>query len=170
MLYSGCMPKLASGRIHQASELNARYRQILDEAKAVGLARLRDSDGTAIVILPEREIEAFEERRTAYELIAGAMRNFLTVDLAVTSGRRPGRVELGDWPWLKVFDGEDLSEFLAELREAIAEALPELDATPVRDTVAAWRRTAEALSDPLSRQTLLGRSSPEDYVEVTRPE
>lgn len=29
--------------------------------------------------------------------------------------------------------------------------------------------TAEALADPLSRETLLGSSGPEDYVEVERP-
>lgn len=164
------MPKLATSRIHQASELNARYRQILDEAKSSGVARLRDSDGTAIVIVPESEIEEFENTRRTYELIARTVRGFLVVEAAVRAGRRPEGLELGDWPWLDEFDLNDLTSFVAELRQAIGGALVRLDAGPINDVLSGWRTTADALSDSLSRETLLGRSSPLDYVEAKRPE
>jgi len=164
------MSTAAAGRIHQASELNARYRVILDEAKADGMARLRDSDGTAIMIVPERRIQALENEREAFGFIARALRSFLPVEQAVRAGRRPEGLELGDWAWLRELDVDDLREFVDEIRAAIGDSLPELDARPVRDVIDAWRTTADTLRDPLSRETLLGRSSDEMYVEAGRPE
>lgn len=163
------MFKLTTSRIHQASELNARYRQILNEAKSAGVARLRDSDGTAVVILPEREISMMQERQESHEAIADAVRGYLALEPAVLEGRRPEPLELGEWTWLKAFDAEELRELFVELRAAIAESLNGADAAPVLRTLADWRITAEALGDALSRQTLLGQGSASDYVEVDRP-
>lgn len=164
------VPRLATARIHQASELNARYRQILDEAKTSGIARLRDSDGTAIVIVPESEIAEFESTRGTYDLITRVVRSFLVVETAVREGRCPEGLELGDWPWLREFDLDDLTTFVVELRRAISEALSQLESTPIVGVLGGWRKTADALSDPLSRGTLLGRGTADEYVEARRPE
>jgi hypothetical protein len=164
------VPRLATARIHQASELNARYRQILDEAKASGVARLRDSDGTSIVIVPESEIAELESMRGTYDVIARAVRGFLVIETAVRDDRRPEGLELGDWPWLREFDLDDFTTFVADLRLAISEAVWQLEAAPIVDVLTGWRKSADALNDPLSRDTLLGHSTAHDYVEARRPE
>jgi hypothetical protein len=76
----------------------------------------------------------------------------------------------GEWPWLRVFDAEDLQEFIRELREALIVAGREESAALLQGTLHRWRVTAESLDDPLRRSVLLGPHRAEDFVEVTRPE
>lgn len=163
------MTRLATTTIHQSSELNARYRQILDEAKATGLARLRDSDGTAILIMPESVIASLEGGRESSAIIVSCIRSLLPLERAVVGGVQPSLRDLGDWPWLEEFDLADLGEFVEEMRGSLERALPTLDATPIVQSLTGWRTTADAMSDPLSRETLLGANHEKDYVEVGRP-
>src|ERR1035437_2866073 len=160
------MATVATERIHQASDLNARCRQILDEAKREGLARLRDSDGTSIVIQPERELQRWA--RTEY--ILGVARSFLPIEAAVAEERLPKGIELGAWGWLSVLDSSDLHEFVDELRGALSEALGSLDDVQLKDVLAAWHETALVLGDELSREVLLGQSDEADFAEVGGPE
>ena len=78
----------------------------------------------------------------------------------------------GDAPWLTVFDDDDLATFVAETESAILDVLRSR-AGPLdrlRTLAEGWRTTATALSDPVSREILLGRHDPDDFVEVPRPE
>jgi hypothetical protein len=55
-----------------------------------------------------------------------------------------------------------------ELKEAIALLLAG-DEMPLRETVRAWRLTAQQLSDPRKREVLLGVSGLEDFTAVEQP-
>lgn len=68
--------------------------------------------------------------------------------------------------WADVFDREDQAEFEVELMTALEAEDPAVMSRVLSD----WRTTAEALSDPLSRELLLTAShDPSEYVETSRP-
>jgi hypothetical protein len=113
-----------------------------------------------------------EARLQALTVVAHAAANLAALEHALLpSVAAPLDVTAyGDWPWLRVFDAEDLREFTRELREALIIAGREESAALIDDTLQRWRVTAESLDDPLRRSVLLGPHLPEDFVEVSRPE
>lgn len=155
---------VVSSTVFQASDLNQKGRALLDAARA-GLARLRDKDGLSLVMLPEERVDALLK-------IANAVANLLTLEHAL-GHKSQGQLDLasfGEWTWLRVFDNEDLTEFVAEMHEAVIVAAREQSANLLDETLHRWRVTADVLSDPLRREVLLSREREEDYVEVSRPE
>jgi hypothetical protein len=149
--------------IFQPTDLAGGRRTEFLAAARGGLARLRDKDGTSLVMLPERQLELLE-----------ALRNWtflcLRLDEIVAAGKRPTVKELGSLAWLRVFELSDLREFTAEFHEALIAANSDDNVAPVVETLDAWRRTARQLEDPLRRSILLEDRNITDFVEVERPE
>lgn len=145
------------------SDLQRRYRAILDEAKA-GQARLRDLDGTNILMLPEHEVEVLRR-------IGAAAANLAAVErLAEAVHRRdPDVAEYGEWSWLRVFEAEDLRNFIRDVREAIIVGVREESTALLDEQLRAWRVTAEQAEDPLFVSILKAGFSEDDYVQVSRP-
>lgn len=133
------------------TDLQRRYRTILDEAKA-GEARVRDADGTSILILPEADVQALRQVNAAAASLAAVE---AVVDGA--AARRPGLSEYGEWTWLRVFDVDDLREFVRDIRESIIVGAREGSTDPLDEQLRAWRLTAQQAQDPLFRAILLGR-------------
>jgi len=144
-------------------DLQRRYRAILDEAKA-GQARVRDLDGTDILLLPESEVEAL---RRVNAVAANLLAIERVAELMAT--RRPDLPEYGEWSWLRVFDADDLREFIREIREAVIVGVREGSTTLLDEQLRAWRITAQQADDPLFRDILRGGASEEDFTEVGRP-
>jgi Family of unknown function (DUF6247) len=160
----------ATTTIFQASDLNRRGRAVLDTARD-GLARIRDTDGEGLVVAREDAYEAMRRQLLVFRELADAMASYITLDRAVDhEHRRPSLAELGSWTWVRHLPSEDAAEFVRDISEALYASCRELSATPLAEVIDAWRATAESLSDPLSRETLLGQSSADDYVEAARPE
>jgi hypothetical protein len=65
---------------------------------------------------------------------------------------------------------EDAVTFLQDIGEALYASCREMSSGPLVAILSDWKATAEALSDPLARETLLGETSDDDYVAVNRPE
>ena len=150
--------------IYQASDLNQRGRSILDAARA-GEVHVRDKDGFGLVMLPETRLDALTSvARAAANLAA------LEDELARQTDLPLALASYGDWPWLRVFDGEDLHEFVGDLREAVIVGGREESVGLLEETLHRWRVTASALEDPLRRSVLLGTHADDDFVEVSRPE
>ena len=148
--------------IYQASDLAGNKRvDFLRDAKN-GRARLRDKDGTSLVMLPEARLAVLEGHAywsRAHDRLGGLLRG----------GKRPSIHELGDLAWLRSLDVDDLHLFVDELHEALIAGLADEDATAIDETVAAWRITARQLSDPLRRSVLLGVASVDEFDEVEPP-
>ena len=156
--------------IFQASDLNRRGRAILDTARG-GLARIRDTDGASLIVTREDVYETLREQVTALRQLADAMASFITLDCVLDDEQTPVVAELGSWTWVRHLPPEDAVEFVHDIAEALYASCREKSSAPVAAALDDhWRATAEALSDPLSRETLLGSSSADDYVEVARPE
>jgi hypothetical protein len=146
------------------TDLQRRYRAILDEARA-GEARVRDSDGTNILLLLESKVQILRQVSTAAANLAA-----VEEALDVMATRRPTVTEFGDWSWLRVFDPDDLRAFIHDIREAIVVSVREGSTALLDEQLRAWRITAEQADDPLFRAILLNGAAEGDFVEVQRPD
>lgn len=150
--------------VYQASDLTGTKRvDFINEARH-GRARLRATDGTSLVMLPESKLDLLE---------ALARWGEAHVRLSTLLRRSTGTLTtaaLGELAWLRSFDREDIEEFLDELRDALIAAKADEDTEVLDECLHAWRVTARQLADPLRRSVLLGSRRSDDYVEVGRPE
>lgn len=145
--------------IYQASDLAGNKRvDFIKDARA-GRARLRDKDGTSLVMLPEAHLAALEEH-------AHWSRAHQRISFLYRSGSRPSVEELGDLAWMRTLDEEDVSCFLDELHDALIAGLADESSDAIDETVNAWRLTARQLADPLRRSVLTEHTQLTDYLEV----
>jgi len=148
--------------VFQASDL-ARKRRVFIDAARSGLARLRDTDGTSLVMIPEARLAALME-------IVDWAHEHLVLDATM---RKPGPArsakDFGAAAWLRYLDEDDLATFVSELGEELLVAAATESADGLRQLVDDWRVTAEAVSDPERRAVLTGRHQIDDFVEVDRP-
>src|SRR5436305_3826279 len=144
--------------VFQASDLAQKRVEFLDAARAGG-ARLRDKDGTSLVMLPESQLLWLQS-------IAKWASLHLRLEELVRREAMPTVSDLGELAWLRVFDLEDLREFAEELHEALVIASADQSSNPLDECVKAWRATARQLEDPLRRRVLLGKHDPDDFEEV----
>ena len=139
-----------SDTAYRPSDLRERSREILDLAKS-GEARVRDSDGTTILMLPESDVLSLRRVSAAAANLAAIER---IVD--VMDGRRLDAAEFGEWGWLHVFDADDLREFVQDIREAIIGARGDSGAL-LDEQLKAWRTTASQADDPVFTRHPAGR-------------
>ncbi len=158
---------LTSDRIFQSSDLK-KDRALLDAARS-GFARLRDTDGLGLVMLPESELKALTDDSKHDHILAETATDLLRV-VRMTSNmgvqERLDPVTLGRWTWLSRFDRDDLLEFIEEMGNAIIGR----DLPLLLDVLMGWEETATALADPERMMALTGEHDPSGYVEVPRPE
>lgn len=147
--------------IFQASDLARDRTRFLDAARS-GRARVRDKDGTGLVMLPEAELEVLEG-------FAAWSQRLNQLTALVESERALTPALLGELAWLRVFDAEDIREFIGELHQALIADLADQRIDTVLATVSDWRTTARQLEDPLRRSVLLGHTAPEHLIDATEP-
>jgi hypothetical protein len=150
--------------IFQASDLAGNKRvEFLDAARS-GEARLRDRDGTSLVMLPESKLRLLETLNAWWEAYT-KLECLLRRGSNVPTARELG----GELAWLRSFDRADMEEFLGELRDALVAASADQDPAVLDSCVDAWRVTARQLEDPLRRSILLGKRTADDFIEVNEP-
>ncbi len=113
-------------------------------------------------MMPESKLEwlqDFANWSTAHLRLAQLLRR----------GVVPSVADLGDLAWLRVFDLDDLKEFLADLEDALFAAHADRNADALRSCVADWRTTAVQLEDPLRRRVLLGPLNEDEFVPADAP-
>lgn len=161
---------IATPTIYQSSDLNQRGRAVLDAARE-GWVRVRDKDGASLVMTREERFDELERSNAVGNGLANAMASFMLIEHAVEhrTNPKPAVAEMGDWVWVRYLPAEDLHEFVTEIHDALYQSCREFSLEPLHDALDAWRETAMALRDPLSRETLL-QDGDDDYVEVPRPE
>jgi hypothetical protein len=149
--------------IYTASDLDRKRREVTDAARR-GIARIRDTDGMGLVLLPARH----------YEVLDAVSRWYDRLDIVERARAKPpeDRVprDFGELTWLRHFGDDDLATFIAELRAAVSVAYHDDDLTELDQLARDWRATAEELADPARRDVLLAGFAAADFVEVGRPE
>lgn len=149
--------------IYTVSDLSRKRREVADVARR-GLARIRDTDGTGLVLLPAQRYELLEAVSHWGDRLG-------VVERAQTKSRTERTpADFGDLTWLRHFDEDDLAEFVSELRQTLSLAYHDNDLASLVDAIADWKATAEELADPARREVLLGTVDCADFVEVERPE
>ena len=153
---------MATDVIYTASDLDRRRREVTDTARR-GLARIRDTDGTGLVLLPARH----------YEVLEAVSRWYDRLDVVERARAKPAAerapADFGDLTWLRHLDDDDLAQFLQEVRAAVSVAYHDDDLSELEQLVRDWRATADELADPARREVLLGGFDAADYVEAARP-
>jgi hypothetical protein len=149
--------------IYTASDLDRKRREVIDAARR-GIARIRDTDGMGLVLLPARH----------YEVLDAVSRWYDRLDIVERARAKPpeDRVprDFGELTWLRHFEDDDLATFIAELRAAVSVAYHDDDLIELDQLARDWRATAEELADPARRDVLLAGFAAADFVEVGRPE
>jgi adenine-specific DNA-methyltransferase len=133
----------ASARIYQASDLNQCGRAILDAAR-VSVARVRDKDGTSLVMLSEEQLQVLSESADDLVQLGDAVASYVTLQRAVAQlDSRPGSLpEYGVFVWARALSAQQLAEFVGELGDALLLCGRERALAPLADTVTAWRAVA----------------------------
>lgn len=147
--------------IFQASDLARDRTRFLDAARS-GRALIRDKDGTGLVMLPESELAVLE----GYAVWSQRLNRLTSL---IESDRPLTAALLGELAWLRVFDAEDLREFVGELHTALIAGLADQSLEEVEQLVTDWRITARQLEDPLRRSVLLGRDAGEQLINAPEP-
>jgi hypothetical protein len=149
--------------IYTASDLDRKRREVTNAARH-GVARIRDTDGMGLVLLPARHYEVLDAVSRWHDRLDVAQRV-----LAKPPGDR-APYDFGDLTWLRHLDDEDLATCIAELRLAVSVAYHDDDLTELEQVARDWRATADELADPARREVLLGGFTAGDFVEAERPE
>jgi hypothetical protein len=147
--------------IFQATDLVNRRVEFLDAARR-GLARLRDKDGTSLVMLPERRLDLLQDLR-AWSIAC------LRLEQLTAARERPSVRDLGDLAWLRVFDTDAIREFTAELHDALLAANSDDDTAALFAVLDAWRARARLHDDPLRQEMLLGGATMADFIDAVPP-
>jgi hypothetical protein len=151
-----------SDQIFQSSDLANKRTEVLEAARN-GQARVRDKDGTSLVMLPESRLRLLEALTKWWQA-------YMKLEALLHRSELPRAGELGELAWLRTFDREDFQEFVSELHDALVAANADEDTAVLDECIKAWRVTARQLEDPLRRSVLHGNFVPEDYVEASRPD
>jgi hypothetical protein len=166
-----------AGTTYLPTDLQRRYRLVLDQAKA-GEARVRDLDGTSVLLLPETEVELLRRVTATAVNLAAVERVLERVAGEQDVARRervagasapPDLLQYGDWTWLRVFDHDELRAFAHDVREALIVTVRERSTALLDEELRAWRVTAAEAEDPLLRAVLAAGPAQDDFVEVRRP-
>ena len=146
--------------VFQVSDLaGSKRREFVDLAKR-GNARLRDIDGTPLVMLREAGLVQLEE-------LSEALVGYLSLETALA--RRPEDrqpTDFGNLAWASTLDESALSELRDGLRGALAVAASQRDTAPVDTLLRDWRYTALDLADPRSGPILRGENNADDFVDA----
>lgn len=151
-------------RIYQASDLASKRRELMDAAR-LGLAQIRDTDGTGLVMLPQ---DRFDYLRAVREQFGRFIALVGTFERPAAERRA---TDFGDFAWLTAFDEDDQFAFRSELLEALVQSLAQDSVEPAERCISEWRTTARALSNEKSRRILTGPGDDDAvFEEVGRPE
>lgn len=163
------MPQAYASNVHHPTELSQQYRVVLDEARKEGVARIRDKDGTSLLILPEERLSHVERDLELAREVLAVFVVCRAISRALQAEDLPLNTDIEGWGFLREFDASDLAELRDELSDTAFQAWLGRDLGGLRKAVRAWSTTAEVLRDDLARSTLLGTPELDAFVDVDRP-
>ena len=153
-----------SARTFQPTDLaGPGRRDFISEARS-GVARLRDSDGTSLSMVPTADLDALGETRNM-------TLSYLALENALTRPREQRRVtDFGEFAWAEVLDDDDLNELRAEFSDALVRCISTGSFDEIHEMLRAWRLTARLLSQPDAAERLRTDDGTEGWNELARPQ
>lgn len=153
-----------SGAAFRGSDLQRRYRTVLDAAK-VSPVQVTDSDGTQLAVAD------WDEMKFAWTFmrITDAIAQFHFAWRRHRTEAPEQWVAMTPFPFLAVFDVNDVDEFSAELTENLEEAVRRRDLTGFLGNLRAWESSAETYNDEPMLAQMNEPVDSDEIVEVGRP-
>lgn len=154
-----------SGATFRPSDLQRRYRTVLDAAKQAPV-QLTDSDGRKLVVADWEEVRF----ALAFMRITDAIAQFHAA-WARHREELPARwAGMTPFPFLAAFDQEDVDEFSNELVPYLEESVRRRDLTGFLGNLRAWESSAETYGDQAMLAQMNEPLNPARFIEVSRPE
>lgn len=152
-----------SARTYLPTDLTGtRRREFIADARA-GVARLRDTDGTTLALLPSADLDVLSETRK----VALA---YLALENALSRPRRERRTtDFGELAWAEPLSDGDLEELRAEVRDGLPGAITSGSFDALNDELRAWRATAQLASDPQLKARIRQRLDDEAPITAGDP-
>jgi hypothetical protein len=145
-------------KIFRASDVQRRYRAVLDSAKESGRAQILDSDGTVLAVLPWEKAE-FADSLLEWARVAGQLRE---VHERYRSEPVADWAELTPFPWIDSLHPDEVEELVNELSRLTLLAAGREDLTEVVGLVRAFKSTADTYRVPGILEAMLEEGEPEE--------
>ena len=129
--------QMSASTIFTASDLDRKRREVLDAAKR-GVARVRDTDGSSLVM----ETEQAHEAREAAAQWAISLHQLDQVAGMPRERRRPR--DFGDLTWARYLSDADLNEMRDALWDAVLATRAERNPAIVLSVAEDWMKRAQA--------------------------
>ncbi len=145
-------------KVFRASDVQRRYRAVLDGAKKDGLVQILDSDGTVLAVERWEKAE-FAGSLLEWARMAGQFREVF---------ERHHEEPVADWapltpfPWIDSLHPDEVEEFVAELARATLLAAGRDDLSEVTGLVHAFKSTADTYRAPDILAAMLEEGEPEE--------
>jgi hypothetical protein len=153
-----------SGTEFRGSDLQRRYRSVLDSAREAPVW-VTDKDGFRFVVASSEEIDF----AWAYLRILDAIAQFHAV-WARHRDEPPARwAAMTPFPFLAAFDRDDVEEFSSELVPYLEESVRRRDLEGFLGNLRAWESTAETYGDEAMLAQMNEPLDPSKYVALRPP-
>jgi hypothetical protein len=145
-------------KVFRASDVQRRYRAVLNGAKEDGLVQILDADGTVLAVELWKDAE-FAGSLLEWARTAGQFREVF---------ERHHEEPIADWaaltpfPWIDSLDSEEIEEFVDELARATLLAAGRDDLSEVVGLVRAFKSTADTYRAPDVLAAMLEEGEPEE--------
>ncbi|MHB8060556.1 MAG: hypothetical protein ACYDHO_06965 [Gaiellaceae bacterium] len=147
-----------STKVFRASDVQRRYRAVLDGAKKDGLVQILDADGTVLAVERWEEAE-FASSLIGWARVAGQFREVY---------ERHRSEPIADWaaltpfPWIDSLHPDEVEEFVDGLAQATLLAAGRDDLSEVIGLVHAFKSTADTYRAPDILAAMLEEGEPEE--------
>jgi hypothetical protein len=136
--------------VWRASDLQRRYRFVLDEAKSAAQL-ISDTDGTMLVIEPKSE----SDFNRGFVSHLADVAQFQAARHANSDETVSSWANQTPYPFVAALDADEVAEFAKELVAFGIDAAQRQSLTYFEGAIAAWRSTAEVYQDPEQLEALM---------------
>ena len=145
-------------KVFRASDVQRRYRAVLDGAKEDGLVQILDADGTVLAV------ERWKDAEFAGSLVewARTAAQFREVFDRHHEEPIPDWAALTPFPWIDSLHPEEIAEFVDELARAVLLAAGREDLSELVGLVRAFKTTADTYRVPDILTAMLEEGEPEE--------
>lgn len=147
------------------TDVQRRYREILDLARADGSARIRDTDGTTLILAPAANVEFHQglaRHLVDYSRFQAAYAAHAGTPATTWAAGTP-------YPFVAALNVDEVTEFLRELIATLLSAAETQTLEAHEGNLAAWRSTAEIVADPAVLAAALAPIDHGSVVALSEP-
>lgn len=164
-LFTSQFMLLPSGTTFRGSDLQRRYRAVLDSARSAPV-ELIDSDGHRLAVADWDELSFAWTFLRAVDAIA----QFHDAWHQHGDQAPANWVSMTPFPFLSVFDRDEVAQFSQELLPSLEQAVRGRNLDPFIGNLRAWESSAETYDDQVILDEMSEPLDPATFVEIPHPD